>query len=265
MLHKEKGWGGDGGSILMRHQQRRGADSLDRRLPAPVMMLHALGSKLPWASFPGNCVTVLGPLPLSFPRGLLDAAIPSPPPPLVSEEAYSSPVALSMPPAWLLTQAAGLMSMDACGCRLSLSLMPSYPLWSLLPPPGRSHHLHLLVSLNMALDAARCISSITLVFDSVLPLSVVQLSSVQSLSHIRLFVTPRTAACQASLSITNSWSLLKLMSIELVMPSSHLILGHPLLLLLSIFPSIRVFSNESVLCIRWPKSRSFSFSIQSFQ
>lgn len=98
MLHKEKGWGGGGGSILMRHQQRRGADSLDRRLPAPVMMLHAPGSKLPWASFPGNCVTVLGPLPLSFPRGLPDAAVPSPPPPLVSE-AYSNPVALSMPPA----------------------------------------------------------------------------------------------------------------------------------------------------------------------
>ena len=68
--------------------------------------------------------------------------------------------------------------------------------------------------------------------------------SVQSLSHIRLFVTPWTAACQASLSITNSWSLLKLMSIGLVMPSNHLILCHPLLLLPSIFPSIRVFSNE---------------------
>lgn len=99
MLHKEKGWGG--GSILMRHQQRRGADSLDRRLPAPVMMLHAPGSKLPWASFPGNRVTVLGPLPLSFPRGLPDAAIPSSQPPLVSEAAYSSPVVLSMPPAWV--------------------------------------------------------------------------------------------------------------------------------------------------------------------
>lgn len=136
MLHKEKGWGGGGGSILMRHQQRRGADSLDRRLPAPVVMLHAPGSKLPWASFPGNCVTVLGPLPLSFPWGLLDAAIPSPLPPLVSEEAYSSPVALSMPPAWLLTQAAGLMSKDACGCKLSVSSMPSYPLWSLLAPPA---------------------------------------------------------------------------------------------------------------------------------
>ena len=87
-----------------------------------------------------------------------------------------------------------------------------------------------------------------------------QFSSVQLLSRVRLFVTLGTAACQASLSITNSWSLLKLMSIELVMPSSHLILC-PSLLLPSIFPSIRVFSNESVLCIRWPKFWSFSFSI----
>ena len=85
--------------------------------------------------------------------------------------------------------------------------------------------------------------------------------SVQSLSHVRLFVTPWTAARQASLSITNSWSLLKLMSIELVMPSNHLILCHPLLLPLSIFPSIRVFSNESVLLIKWPKYWSFNFSI----
>ena len=76
-----------------------------------------------------------------------------------------------------------------------------------------------------------------------------------------LFVTPRTAACQASLSITNSRSLLKLTSIELVMPSKHLILCHSLLLLPSIFPSIRVFSNESALCIRWPNYWSFSFSI----
>ena len=86
-------------------------------------------------------------------------------------------------------------------------------------------------------------------------------SSVPSLNCVRLFVTPWTAACQASLSITNSRSLLKLMSIELVMPSNHLILCHPLLLLPSIFPSIRVFSNESVLCIKWPKYWSFSFSI----
>ena len=85
--------------------------------------------------------------------------------------------------------------------------------------------------------------------------------SVQSLSHISLFATPWTAACQVSLSITNSQSLLKLISIESVMPSNHLILCHPLLFSPSIFPSIRVFSNESVLCIRWPKHCSFSFSI----
>ena len=84
---------------------------------------------------------------------------------------------------------------------------------------------------------------------------------VQSLSPVWLFVTPWTAAGQASLSSTNSQSLLKLMSIESVMPSNHLILCHPLLFLPSIFPSIRVFSKESVLCIRWPKYRSFSFSI----
>ena len=78
---------------------------------------------------------------------------------------------------------------------------------------------------------------------------------------IRNFATPWTAASQASLPITNSWSLLKLMSIESVMPSNHLILCQPLLLLPSIFPSIRVFSNESVLHIRWPKYWSFSFSI----
>ena len=88
-----------------------------------------------------------------------------------------------------------------------------------------------------------------------------QFSSVQLLSHVRLLATPGTAACQASLSITNSWSLLKLMSIESVMPSNHLILCHPLLLLSSIFPSIRVFSSESVLHIRWAKYWSFSFSI----
>ena len=86
-------------------------------------------------------------------------------------------------------------------------------------------------------------------------------SPVQSLSHVSLFVTPWTAACQASLSITNTWNLLRLMSIKSVMPSNHLILCHPLLLLPSIFPSIRVFSSESVLGIRWPKYWSFSFSI----
>ena len=91
-----------------------------------------------------------------------------------------------------------------------------------------------------------------------------QFSYVQSLSHVRLFVTPWTAAHQATLSITNTQSLLKLMSIASVMPSSHLILCHPLLLLPSIFPSIRVFSNESVLHIRWPKYWSFSFSISEY-
>ena len=89
------------------------------------------------------------------------------------------------------------------------------------------------------------------------------ISSVQSLSHVQLFVTPWTAACQAFLSITNSWSLLKLMSSESVMPSNHFILCRPLLLLPSIFPSIRVFSNESVLHIRWPKYWNFNFSISS--
>ena len=84
---------------------------------------------------------------------------------------------------------------------------------------------------------------------------------VQLLSHVQLFVTPWTVACEASLSINNSRSLLKLMSIESVMPSNHLILCHPLLLPSSIFPSIRVFSNELALCIRWPKYWSFNFSI----
>ena len=84
---------------------------------------------------------------------------------------------------------------------------------------------------------------------------------VQSLSHVRLFATPWTVARQVSLSITNAWSLLKLMSIESVMPSNHLILCCPLLLLPSIFSSIRVFSNELAVCIRWPKDWSLSFSI----
>ena len=87
-----------------------------------------------------------------------------------------------------------------------------------------------------------------------------QFSSVQSLSRVRLFATPRTAACQASLSITNSRSSLRLTSIESVMPPSHLILCHPLLLLPPILPA-SVFSNESTLHMRWPKYWSFSFSI----
>ena len=90
-----------------------------------------------------------------------------------------------------------------------------------------------------------------------------KISSVQSLSFVQLFATSWTAACQASLSITNFWSLLKLMPIESVMPSNHLILCHPLLLLPSIFPSIRIFSNVSGLHTRWPKYWSFSFSIST--
>ena len=86
-------------------------------------------------------------------------------------------------------------------------------------------------------------------------------SSIQPLSHVQLFATPWTAALWDSLSITNSWSLFKQMSIKLVMPSNHLILFRPLLLPPSIFPSIRVLSSESVLCIRWPKYWSFSFNI----
>ena len=88
-----------------------------------------------------------------------------------------------------------------------------------------------------------------------------QLSTVQTLSPVQLFVIPRTAAHHAFLSVTISWSLSKLMSTESVMPSNRLILCHPLLLLPSIFPNIRVFSNETVLHIRWPKYWSFSFSI----
>ena len=89
----------------------------------------------------------------------------------------------------------------------------------------------------------------------------VSVQSVQLLSHVYLFETPRNAACQAFLSITNSWSLLKLMSIKSVMLSNHLILCRPLLLLPPIFPSIRGFSSESVLRIRWPKYWSFSFKV----
>ena len=88
-------------------------------------------------------------------------------------------------------------------------------------------------------------------------------SSVQSLSHVWFFVTPWTPVRQASLSITNSWSSLKLMSIDSVMPYNHLILCHPLPLPPSIFTSIRVFSSESVLCIRWPKYWSFNFNISA--
>ena len=105
-------------------------------------------------------------------------------------------------------------------------------------------------------EGARCPEQSGLGMSSVY----VQFSSVQFISRVQLFGTPRTAACQASQSITTSRGLLKLMSVELVMPSNHLILCHPLLLP-SIFPSIRVFSNDLVLCIRWPNYWSFSFSV----
>ena len=98
------------------------------------------------------------------------------------------------------------------------------------------------------------------ILSSVQERSVTQFSSVQLLSRVQLFVTPWTVAHQASLTITNSWSLLKLMSIKSMTPSNHLILCHPLLLLSSIFPRIRVFSSKSVLHIRWPRYWSFRFS-----
>ena len=103
--------------------------------------------------------------------------------------------------------------------------------------------------------------SLNFKINSILTMVISRISSVQSLSRVQLFATPWTAACQASLSITNSRSSLRLMSIDSVMPSSHLILCRPLLLLPPIPPSIRVFSNESTLSMRWPKYWSFSFSI----
>ena len=127
------------------------------------------------------------------------------------------------------------------------------PLLSCSPVPVTSFHLSALIVGQGRGHLCASSPSPTQLSSSV--------SSVQSLSHVQLFATPWTAACQAPLSITNSQSLLKLMSIESVMPSNHLILCHPLLLLPSTFPSIRVFSNESVLRIRWPKCCSFSFSI----
>ena len=116
------------------------------------------------------------------------------------------------------------------------------------------------VSLSVSFNSTSFTFSAAVIYSN----SGMSLSSVQPLSRVRLFATPWTAARQASLSMTNSWSLLKLMSIELVMPSNHLILCPPLLLLPSIFPSIGVFSNESVLGIRFPKYWSFSFSISPF-
>ena len=116
--------------------------------------------------------------------------------------------------------------------------------------------VHSYFSLNWGILTLQCIN-----FCCAMKWISYSVSSVQSLNRVQLFVTPWTATCQASLSIANSQSLLKLMSIESVMPSNHLILCHPFLLPHAIFPIIKVFSNESVLRIRWPKYWSFSFSI----
>ena len=133
----------------------------------------------------------------------------------------------------------------------------TFPHQITLPLPKRTV-FYLLVSIQ---PSSTCLPILIL---SCCSWSFSLVSSVQSLSCVRLFVTSWTSACQASLSITNSQSLLKLMSIESVMPSNHLILCCPLLLLLSIFPSIRVFSSELILHIRWLKYWSFRFSISPF-
>ena len=130
--------------------------------------------------------------------------------------------------------------------------VPSYSFFLITPPPPHSHHP------NHPTHMTTCPST------SPAGLWEAQFSSVQLLSRVPLFVIPRTAARQASLSITNSQSLIKLMSIESVMPSNHLILCHPLLLLPSIFSSIRGFSNELALCIKWLQSIESSPSASAF-
>ena len=137
------------------------------------------------------------------------------------------------------------------------NLEPSHPQSGDDDSQHHSHHLLFLVGLKISsLLKPRLILIIILAKPSFPRVPVL----VQLLGHVPAFATPWAAAHQASLSVTSSQSLLKLMSIKLVMPCNHLILCHPLLLLPSIFPSIRVFSNESILCIRWPKYWSFSFS-----
>ena len=134
---------------------------------------------------------------------------------------------------------------------------PRQEYWSRLPfpPPGNPP--------NPGIEPVSPALAGRFFTDELLGKSFHSFSSVQSLSRVRLFATPWTAARQTSLSIANSWSLLRLMSVESVMPSSHLILCRALLLP-SIFPSIRVFSTESVLCMRWSKYWSYSFSISPF-
>jgi len=145
-----------------------------------------------------------------------------------------------------------------CSClrAFALAVVSS---WNALSNPRFSHSLR-----TQSSPLQRCIPKppgLNLSCPTLLPPLTFSVQLVQSLSRVQIFATPWTAAPQASLSITNSWSLLKFMSIESVMPSNHLILCHPLLLPPSIFPSIRVFSNESVLRIRWPKYWNFSFNI----
>ena len=145
-----------------------------------------------------------------------------------------------------------LDSAEACFFFFFFGWARSQDLWSLFQDVGL--YLQHLRSLVVA-------CRIKVPDQGLIPRPLHQFSSVQSLSNVQLFATPWTAAFQASLSITNSWSLLKLMSIKSVMPSNHLILCHTLLHPHSIFASIRVFSNESVLPMRWPKYWSFSFNI----
>ena len=142
--------------------------------------------------------------------------------------------------------------------------------WLFNTPDVRISFNHLIRCLRLSLKYCVCVfvclfilaqSTILTTVPDNLMVKICTTLSVQLASHVQLFVTPWIAASQASLSITNSQSLLKLMSIEPVMPSKNLILCHPLLLLPSIFPSVRVFSNELILHIRWPKYWSFSFSV----
>ena len=140
--------------------------------------------------------------------------------------------------------------------RVSDAIQPSHPLLRPSPP---AFNLSQLQGIFQGVSSSHQVAK-ALEFQ-LQHQSFQSVSSVQSLSRVRLFAIPFTAACQASLSITNSRSLLKLMSIELVIPSSHLNLCRPLLLLPSIFPGMRVLSSKSVLCIRWPKYWSFSFNI----
>ena len=129
--------------------------------------------------------------------------------------------------------------------------------------PNSSHSpIPLLVSYTCALPLCLCFCFANkIIYIIFFRFHIYSFVVVHSISHVRLFATPWIVACQASLSFTISWSLLKLLSIASMMPSNHLVLCCPFLLLPSIFPSIRVFSSESVLCIRWPKVWSFSFSI----